>query len=137
MRQDYERLFRSLSKNEPPRQLYGSILAHIGLEQRRQARIRCMFLGTTALVSCVALIPAFQYMVQEFYQSSFYQYLSILLSDGASVIPYWKEFTLLLAESTPLFGLTIVLSTIFIFLGSLKLIAKNMKIAFIRVPLTS
>src|SRR3989344_3524522 len=76
---------------EPPERLYGNILARIEREKIRAARIRFVLLGTTALASVVALIPAYQYAASEFSQSGFSQYLSIVFSDSGIAVVYWKE----------------------------------------------
>ncbi len=121
---------------EPPERLCGNILGQIKLEERRTARLRLFFVGSVFLASFAALIPAFQYFIREFYQSGSYQYLSLLFSDGGAVLSYWKEFTLSIAESLPVLGITAVLATIFVFLGSLRLAIRDLKTAFLLVKLT-
>src|SRR3989344_2995718 len=106
---------------EPPERLYGNILIRIEREKNRAARIRFAVLGTTALASTLALIPAYQYAASEFTQSGFLQYLSVVFSDSSIAAVYWKEFALTLAESAPVLGATILLSVIFALLGSFAL----------------
>ena len=116
---------------EPPERLYGNILARIEREKIRAARIRFALLGTTALASVVALIPAYQYAASEFSQSGFSQYLSIVFSDSGIAVVYWKEFALTLAESAPVFGAAVLLSAILALFGSAALTIKNARRAFL------
>ena len=118
---------------EPPERLYGNILIRIEREKIRAARIRFAVLGTTALASTLALIPAYQYAASEFTQSGFLQYLSVVFSDSSIAAVYWKEFALTLAESAPVLGATILLSVIFALLGSFALTIKNARRAFLSV----
>lgn len=130
MRQDYEKFFHRLSDGEPPQGLYHAVLARIAYEKRRAARLQFACFGAVALLSFIALVPAFGYAAQEFSQSSFKQYLSLFFSDSAIAIGYWKEFSLSLADSLPLFGITLVLSMLFALVSSLKLALNRAKIVF-------
>jgi hypothetical protein len=109
----------------PPEGLSASILLRIEMERHRIARVRFIGMGAVAGLSAVAMIPTAQYTMAEFYQSGFYQYSSLLLSDGGSLLLYWKEFTLTLAESAPLLGITLSLALIFVLFGSLQSVFKN------------
>ncbi len=135
MRKDYETLLKKLDRADPPKRLYGNILMRIEFEQRRNAVVQLVLMGTTALCSLVAMVPALQYTIRELSQSGFLQYLSLLFSDSAAIALHWKEFALSLAESFPLFGITTTLSILFVFLGSLKFIASSTKTTFMPAQL--
>ncbi len=135
MEKGHETLFKKLARINPPNRLYGDILMRIEFEQIRKTKVWFAFMGTTAVCSFLALIPTLQYTIRELSQSGFLQYSSLLFSDSAAIALYWKEFTLSLAESLPLLGITTVLSILFIFLGSLKFIASNAKIIFMPAQL--
>lgn len=114
------------SEINPPEGLTQAILWRIEIERRRIARFRFVGMGAVAGLSVVAMVPTAQYTMAEFYQSGFYQYSSLLFSDGGSILPYWKEFTITLAESAPLLGITLSLALVFVLLGSLQSVFKNM-----------
>lgn len=113
---------------EPPERLYLGILARIEREKRRIARIRLAFFGIVAGASLASIIPSFQYVMREFAQSGFYEYLSLLFSDSGAVLASWREFALSLAESLPITEITIFLVMVFVFLVSAKLAIKNIYI---------
>lgn len=115
---------------EPPERLYGNILAKIEREKKRIARVKLAIFGMTALVFISTLIPVYKYTAQEFYSSGFFEYLSILFSDGSIAIIYWRETLLSLAESLPLISLTMMLSVVFVIMGSIKLALKHIKSVF-------
>lgn len=130
MYDSYKNILKNIRQIDPPRHLYPDIISRIEAENSKAARMRfTMFLGMT-LASLSVAIPAFQYAFQEFYKSGLPQYLALIFSDGGTMLAYWQDFTLALAESLPIFGLVMLFSAIFIVLGSLKLMLENMPAAF-------
>ena len=130
MRQDYEKLFSNLQWIEPPRHLLVSILAQIRRERIVRARWRFALHVSLLIGSIVILISGSRYFLAEFRQSGFYQYLALLFLDGGFVIKFWHDFALSLVESLPLASGAVVLSGIFIFLISLKGMARDIKNVF-------
>jgi hypothetical protein len=109
----------------PPGGLTQAILWRIEVEQRRVAQFRFIGMGVLAGFSAIAMVPTAQYTMAEFYQSGFYQYSSLILSDGGSILPYWRELMMTLAESAPIFGATLSLGLIFVLFVSLQSVFNN------------
>lgn len=120
-------IYKGLMYITPPEGLLERIMARIKKEERVLLIKKVALFSAAALGSLFALIPAFQYALQEFHQSGFYQYLSLLFSDSGVVLVYWKEFAMSLAESLPVLGILVFLSAVFVFLGSVKLAINNIK----------
>jgi len=110
-----------------PKNLSEKIINRIEFVERRSAKMRLVFFGALAVASVVAFIPALKYLINDLNNSGFYQYLSLVFSDSGIILASWKEFSLSLAESLPIFSTIIFLATIFIFLESIKLSIKNIK----------
>ena len=127
MSDNFEKLFNKLEQFEPSEKLRANILARIDFEKRRSFRIRLAVLGTVAAASFGAVIPSFQYAWRAFFQSGFYEYLSLLFSDSGAVLASWKTFILSLAETIPLAEMTIFLIAVFVFLFSARLAIKSVK----------
>ena len=121
MRNQYQKIFRDLKVLKPKSELCDKILNQIALRQNLEARFWYIILGTISLGSLLSMLLALQYTFQELYLSNFYQYMSIIMTDGINLTSFFKEFVLSLTESIPLFGLTVLLSTTFILLYSIKL----------------
>ena len=115
-----------LTEVDPPEELSARVLLSIQAEKQRIACIRLYLFGTVSAVSFVALFPALQYTFSEIASSGFNDYASLIFSDTASLLPYWKEFTLSLVETLPVFGLIISLGLVFVLLESLRNTIKNM-----------
>ena len=127
MSDNFEKLFNKLERFEPSEKLRANILARIDFEKRRSSRIRLAVLGTVVAASFGAVIPSFQYAWRAFFQSGFYEYLSLLFSDSGAVLASWKTFILSLAETIPLAEMTIFLIAVFVFLFSARLAIKSVK----------
>lgn len=127
MEKDYSRLFQKLAPVRTPENLSAVILARVEREQQRAARVHLIFSVPLAFISATAVVISFQYLAQEIARSGILEYFSVLFSDGGSILTYWKEFVLSLAEQTPVLGATLFLGALLALLGSLKAIAKNIQ----------
>lgn len=135
MEKDYQRLFKTLKNPTVPTELQGLVLDRINSEIARLSRIRLAIFVPLLLVSSVAVVSSFQYLAQVTTESGFSSYLSIIFSDGSTMLSYWKEFLISLAETAPVFGATIFLGAILAFMGSLKVAIKNAQTTFTPIQL--
>ena len=127
--------FKKIDAVEPPKDLSFRILSAIETEARRSGKNKFIFFGSLSVISLIFMIPAFQYFIQEFYISGFYSYISILFSDTNTVLALWKEFSIAIMESLPVFGITVFLSATFIFLESFKIAAENFSYSNFKIQL--
>lgn len=114
-----------MDRSEPPKGLRGKILASIEHEEIRRARIYVFAALTTITASSLGAVFAFKYMFQGFYQSSFYSYFSLLLSDPDVAVSYWKELSLSLVETAPFVGITLSLIALAAILTSMRVLVNN------------
>lgn len=115
---------------EPKSSLLRIILARINLEKRRLAKIRLLYTSIISLFSLAGFLYTFQYLLGEFSQSGFYQYFSLIFSDGKNILLYWKELSFSLLESLPVTSATMVLGLLLTMMVISKYIISNAKIAF-------
>ena len=107
-------------EHSPSEGLFRVVMARIADAEIRQARTRSLLFGVLTVVSLAVAVVMFGYAVQEFAQSEFLQYFSLVFSDAGAVLASWKEFILLLAESVPLTGLILALVATFVSFSSIK-----------------
>ena len=112
-------------EHNPSEGLFRVVMARIADAEIRQARTRSLLFGVLTVASLAVAVVMFGYAVQEFAQSEFLQYFSLVFSDAGAVLASWKEFILLLAESAPLTGVIVASVAFFIFLNSMKFAIKN------------
>lgn len=103
----------------------------IGQEEHRRARTYLIGSSAAISLSAAGIIFSFQYLIQSFFQSNFYTYLSLLFSDPDVALIYWREFTLSLIETTPLFEITLSLIAVVTLLISIRVFVNNMRGVFV------
>lgn len=133
MERDCQKLFKTMGPIEPRNGLSDLIVGRVRAVQIKTARLRLSIFGGVALLSLAGLVPALQYLVLGFYESGFYRYLSVILSDGSLVFAYWRDFTLLLAEAFPALAVVIVAALILVFLSALRSMSRTAGIAFLSI----
>ena len=112
----------------PPEYLFGKIMSRIEAEKRLIAIRRKIFVFAGAIIlSLIAMVPSVGAFSQNMGQSNFIQFVSLIFSDGRSILLYWNSFSLALLESLPVISLTIVLSLVFILLASFRFLVKNIE----------
>ncbi len=130
MKEDYKRLFANLEPPEPPVGLFDKIFQGIHKKQHLliiKRRIALFSIGVVG--SAAAFIPVFQMTKSALAESGFMQFFSLFFSDFEVLTAYWHNFALALLESLPVISIAALLGTIFIFIGSLKFLTRDIKVA--------
>jgi hypothetical protein len=95
------------------------------LREKHLTLIKLWSFVAMGVFSFIGLIPALKILSNDFTQSGFYEYLSLIFSSSGSIITYWKDFLLLLAESLPVISIISLCTLIFIFFLSAKYAMKQ------------
>ena len=123
--------YKDLKKPKMPNGLFERILEKIVAEKyRKTARQRVWLYSLTSAVSLFLFVLAFKLMQAELYRSGLLQLLSLIFFDLDQVFLAWSDTLSLTLESLPIFSVTGVLAAIFIFLGSLKLLVRDINAVF-------
>ncbi len=94
--------------------------------QKHNALIKLWVFSLVGLSAIIALIPVLTMLVNDFRQSGFYEYFSLIFTGG--VLSNWKELLLILGESLPVVSIILFLSLVFIlFLSSRHLLKQLLK----------
>lgn len=86
--------------------------------RRRVVRQAFLFIGLN-LTSVVCLVLAGYYLIQAFTSSGFDYYLSLFYTDSLTIIIYWRQFFLALAESLPSITLLLLLLSVIVWVWSI------------------
>ncbi|MEI6280641.1 MAG: hypothetical protein WCP17_01420 [bacterium] len=113
------------SKHEPSPHFTEDIWFEIIKRERNKVKYKLWGFASVGLTSLIGLIPAIKILSNDLAQSGFYDYSSLIFSDGISMLSYWKEYILSLAESLPIVSITLTLSLFFVLLLSLKFVIKQ------------
>ncbi|OHA16806.1 MAG: hypothetical protein A3C79_00555 [Candidatus Taylorbacteria bacterium RIFCSPHIGHO2_02_FULL_45_28] len=109
-----------MEKIRPPQDLKRNILLGIAKEEFRRAKVYFTVAATVLPVSLVAMFLSGRYLLNSFYESGFYDYLSLLFSGDSIVLSYWEELMYSLVETMPIVGTIVFLiaSSFFIWSGA-------------------
>ena len=101
-------------------QLSLDIWTEISRKIDRKAKFKSIGFASFGLFSFVGLIVSIVSLVSEFEKLGFFEYVSLLFSDGSFLATYWKEYTLTLADSIPFASLGVTLFLVFALFFSTK-----------------
>ena len=119
MEQKLQKLFKQ-AKYLPESRLSGDIWRVIDNIEKRNLKFKSWGYSFAGVFSLVFIVPVVRNLIEQFIQSGFYDYLSLVFSDLGSISLYWKEFMYSLIEAIPAVSLTITLLLSFVLLISLK-----------------
>jgi len=123
--------FLKMIQVEPSSNLKSRIWEDIKKQEYKKAKINFWASLAGFSVSLVAIFPAIVYLWQAFSQSGLSQYLTAIFSDGGVVLTYWRDYLSLIAESMPVFEVSIFFAVIFVLLLSLRIMIRNIKPTFL------
>lgn len=131
MRKDFEKLFSRLGTSEMPDDLLDKIMTRIKMEKSLLAVKRKLIVFSLGFAaSAIGLVPVFNLVRADFAESGFFQFFSLLFSDFSVAVNYWQTFAMSLLETVPVVSMAIFLAVILVFLWSLKLLARDLKIIY-------
>jgi hypothetical protein len=119
--------FKSIGESDSLDVLPSKIILQIGREQTKMNRTQAGISWTVSALSFAALFPIMINMLSQFQKSGFWNYFSLLFTDTGAVTAYWKEFLFSLAETTPVFQLSLALLSLLILFISLRFALKDFK----------
>jgi hypothetical protein len=120
MNEEFKKILNKVDTCEVsvPAGLADSIILKIDNNAKQQAKLKTLGLGFVSVLSIITSVPIISQIITSFTQSGFYNYLSIIFSDGDVAIVYWKEILLTLAESLPVIAIISLLIVLAIFTWS-------------------
>ena len=113
------------AKYEEKSDLALNIWHNIVIQNKHITRLKLWAFSLVGFASLAGLIPAWKLLSGDLVKSGLYEYFSLIFSNGGSIISYWKELMLSIAESLPIMSIVISLSLIFIFFLSIKFATKQ------------
>lgn len=103
--------------------------------QKRINKLKLFFFSILGTLSVLGFVPLSSRLLSDLARSGFYEYSSLIFSDGGLVIFFWREFVYSLTESIPIVSLTLSVALVFIFVLSLRYAMKQIIINMNYKPL--
>ncbi len=110
----------------PESSLSENIFNAISIKEKRNNNIKIWVYSVTGIFSLLGFFVLIRQLVSDFYSSGFYDYLSLMFSNSKAVY-FWKEIILSMIESLPMTNLILSLSLVFLFVLSLRYMARNIR----------
>lgn len=131
MRQDFDRLFAALEREEPPANLAQKILSRVDAEiSRRRAIWHSILLTAVSAISAVAAVFAWQTAGSELVSSGFTEFASLVFSDASTLAANWSSFLYAAAESFPVASVAALLASVGMFLASSRHLFRDARFVF-------
>lgn len=113
--------------NHPESRLSDDIWCALQIEQKNHLKRKTLVYSFVGILSLSGFIFMSVYLKKEFSSSGFFEYTSLVFSDGNIISLYWKEYLLSLADSIPVASLVATLFLLFSMLLSIKKIINQYK----------
>jgi len=111
---------------EPSTNLRNSVIHAIKMEETKKAVYNIVFNSIISLVSISVAVVYMINIIKDAYKSGLSEYLSLIFSDGTSLISYWQTYVLSVVESLPIIQITVVVASMGILVWSLNTIMEKL-----------
>lgn len=126
MEQNIQKLFKQ-SSYTPESKLSNDIWGIIESKNTNLSKWKTFGYLSLGILSLSGSIFSIKSLIEEFTKLGFFDYLTLVFSDSGVIATYWKEYTLVLADSLPITSLMISLFLLFVLFISIRRISFNMK----------
>lgn len=124
MKEGLEKAFQK-AIYEPEAGLSDKVWHAVILREKRIYTIKLWAFSFAGILSLIGIVPAFKMLFTDFAQSGFYEYFSLLFSNGGAISSYWKELSLSLVQALPLTSILLSLTLVFFFFLSVRFAMKQ------------
>lgn len=119
MKDDLSKLMKQVY-NQPETGLSADIWRAIEVKQTKSLKIKSLSYGILGILSLGGFVLMTFSVVKQFASSGFFEYASLVFSDGSLLATYWREYLLSLADSLPVASLGAAFFLLFSMLISIK-----------------
>ena len=105
---------------EIPEGLYKKVMTAVSLEVEKRLKFRLILNSVTLALSAIIFIAAGIWLYRDLVQTGFIASFTLVFSDGATVMTYWKDFVSSLFEALPYASLVGCLIAVLIFVESTR-----------------
>lgn len=113
---------------QTPHDLHSRIMVRIVSEQIKNAKRKLAVFISGTIASLGLFIVALRYTIEQFAQSEFPRYVSLIYTDTSLLSLYWKDLTYSFAESIPLVSIVLLLVATFILLAVFRKTIQNISL---------
>jgi hypothetical protein len=119
MEKDLNSLFKKITF-EPNLSLKDRVFEAINIRKKKNAHQKTLIYLGSSLVFLVGSIFSFQFLIRGLKSFGFFEYVSLIFSDGSALSLIWKDYLLTLVDSLPVVSLGLSLFLLFLLFVSIK-----------------
>lgn len=112
---------------EPKDSLKVSIIKKIKREELKKYILKTglgIFISLSSIISTVFLLVN---IIKDYYKSGLSEYISLMFSDGSLLVSYWQSYIMSVVEALPIFTITLILVSVWIFIMSSNVVLSAFK----------
>jgi hypothetical protein len=126
MEKDLNLLFKKIAF-EPDLSLKDKIFETINLKKKRRARFGIFTYLGSSFAFLTGSIFSFQPLIKGLNSLGFFEYVSLVFSDGSALALIWKDYLLTLVDSLPVASLGLSMFLLFLLFVSIKKVSYQFK----------
>lgn len=119
MEKDLNSLFKKITL-EPNISLKDRVFEAIYLRKKKIAHQKTLVYLGSSFVFLIGSIFSFQFLIKGLKSFGFFEYVSLIFSDGSALSLIWKDYLLTLVDSLPVVSLGLSLFLLFLLFVSIK-----------------
>ncbi|MEI8339171.1 MAG: hypothetical protein WCF94_00730 [bacterium] len=96
------------------------VLMRVRQAEKRQALLESVFSYSFLVLAILAVFGSGLWIYQDASQTGLWTMLSLVFTDGATILSFWKEFTVSVIESVPFISSSAVLVSLILIVLSVK-----------------
>lgn len=128
MKNNLKELFKKIDIN-PSNFLLDNILSKIELERIRIKKINLFVYSFFGVLSLAGSVFSAKYLIKGLISLGFFDYISLIFSNGAILISTWREYLFATLETLPILGLASFSLLLFLLFLSVKKIFYQFRIS--------
>lgn len=126
MEKDLNLLFKKITL-EPDLSLKDRILGEINSKRKRRAHLSIFAYLGSSFVFLAGSIFSFRFLIKGLNSFGFFEYMSLMFSDGSALALIWKNYFLTLVDSLPVASLGLSVFLLFLLFVSIKKVSYSFK----------
>jgi hypothetical protein len=119
-------IVKTMVEQAVPAGLESKIMSRIARSHMNRARLYISLHAASIIIAVIACVPVMQSFMISASQSGFTSYLSLLASDGSSIMSSWKDLAFSIIESMPIIETALILALLLVIGNALRRGARSL-----------
>ncbi|MEI6238187.1 MAG: hypothetical protein WCP15_01475 [bacterium] len=118
---EIRKVFKEIIGKKPVEGLSDRVIFHIRQAREKRQRMKYILLSSSGVLGIIASLSALYFSASHILQSEFFQYISLILSDGKEVLSNISDYGQIILESVPFMSVLGIFVGILVALVSIRI----------------